>query len=124
MQQAITFYNFTDKVFSWTWDKVPYTFKPKSRYMMEDWKARHFAKHLANLHCNEQQISVMDPRHEEYMAMALPKEDVVEAEDASKLATDLMNLKEEAKPEAKKKGRPKKVLDEDTFEGYEAPKSE
>lgn len=124
MQKAITFCNFTDKPFSHTWDSVPYNFLPGQKFMMEDWKARHFAKHLANFVLNEQGKSVADPSHKDLMKKAMPDEDEVIAVSASEMTTKLLNYKQdETAPEVKKDkgGRPRKSavkpMDEETFEG-------
>jgi len=40
--------NFSDETFTYTWNKVPYTFKPGEYKYMEAGIANHFAKHLIN----------------------------------------------------------------------------
>jgi len=47
----VTFFNFTDQEFTGYWDKTPYHFAPGEKMRMEDWKAKHFAKHLADQFC-------------------------------------------------------------------------
>ena len=123
MQKAITFLNFTDEAFSYTWDSVPYNFLPGQKFMMEDWKARHFAKHLANYVLNKQGKSVADPSHKDLMKKAMPDDSEIVATTSSELDTMLLNHKQEEAPEVKKTkgGRPpksaSKPMDEDTFEG-------
>lgn len=40
--------NFSDEIFTHTWNKVPYTLKPGEYRFMEAGIANHFAKHLIN----------------------------------------------------------------------------
>ena len=47
MKQAL-FFNFTNKPFIGYWDGKPTTFKAGEKKYMEEWRARHFAKHLTN----------------------------------------------------------------------------
>lgn len=47
----VTFINDTDMDFVGVWDKVQYPFAPGEKMRMEDWKARHFAKHLFDQWC-------------------------------------------------------------------------
>lgn len=42
------FFNFTDKPFIGYWDGKAKTFKPGAKQYMEEWRARHYAKHLTN----------------------------------------------------------------------------
>lgn len=47
MKSAI-FHNFTTKPFTGYWNGKPKTFKPGDKVWMEEYLARHFAKHLTN----------------------------------------------------------------------------
>lgn len=47
MKQAL-FFNFTDKEFIGYWDGKAKKFKPGAKQYMEEWRARHYAKHLVN----------------------------------------------------------------------------
>ena len=42
------FFNFTDKPFIGYWDGKAKTFAPGAKQYMEEWRARHYAKHLTN----------------------------------------------------------------------------
>lgn len=122
MQKAIMFLNFTDEQFSHTWDSVPYNFPPGQKFMMEDWKARHFAKHLANFVLNKQGKSVADPSHKDLMKKAMPDEEGIVASSESELTTKLLNHEQsDVQVKKNKGGRPPKsqpkAMDEDTFEG-------
>ncbi len=46
-RQAL-FYNFTDKPFTGYWDGKAKVFAPGAKQYMEEWRARHYAKHLTN----------------------------------------------------------------------------
>ena len=46
--KTATFHNFTTKPFTGYWNGKAKTFKPGERVAMEDWRAAHYAKHLAN----------------------------------------------------------------------------
>lgn len=46
-RQAL-FFNFTEKPFTGYWDGKAKTFKPGAKQYMEEWRARHYAKHLTN----------------------------------------------------------------------------
>lgn len=49
--KIVTFFNFTDADFTGVWDSIPYHFAAGEKMRMEDWKAKHFAKHLADAWC-------------------------------------------------------------------------
>lgn len=46
--KTATFHNFTTKPFTGYWNGKAKTFKAGERVAMEDWRASHYAKHLAN----------------------------------------------------------------------------
>lgn len=46
--KIVKFVNFTDEDFTWSYNKVPYTFKAGEVKFMSEGIARHFAKHLVN----------------------------------------------------------------------------
>lgn len=46
--QSILFTNWTDRVFTHTWDREEFTFQPGQSIYLQDYLAKHFAKHLAN----------------------------------------------------------------------------
>lgn len=45
---VVKFTNFSDEDFTYTWNKIPYTFKAGAVKFMETGIANHFAKHLVN----------------------------------------------------------------------------
>ena len=96
MSTAIVFTNFSDETFVCSWDGTPYTFAPGQAMMVEDWKAYHFAKHLANREMqklDKNSMFLQDPRRNTLIAKALPGEKSLEVEDESKLTTELLNQK-------------------------------
>lgn len=46
--KIVKFTNFSNEDFTWTWNKVPYTFPAREFRFMETNIANHFAKHLIN----------------------------------------------------------------------------
>jgi hypothetical protein len=46
--KIVTLHNYLETPFTFYWAKVPYTLAPGERMRMEDWKARHAAKHMAD----------------------------------------------------------------------------
>jgi len=46
--QSILFTNWSDEAFTHTWDKEAVNFQPGQSIYLQDFLARHFAKHLAN----------------------------------------------------------------------------
>lgn len=50
--QAIQFKNFTDRDFTWSFDSIPYVFKAGQTIYLEEFKAKHFAKHLVDRELN------------------------------------------------------------------------
>ena len=56
MSQAIKFLNITDQDFTWSFDSIPYTFKAGETIYLEDFKAKHFAKHLVDRELNRLNI--------------------------------------------------------------------
>ncbi len=64
--QALKFKNFTDRDFTWSFDSIPYTFKAGESIYLEDFKAKHFAKHLVDRELDRLNIptSRIDKREE------------------------------------------------------------
>ena len=54
--EAITFKNWTDTDFTWSFDGVPHTFPAGSEMLLESHKAHHFAKHLTDRELNKRNI--------------------------------------------------------------------
>jgi hypothetical protein len=125
MEKAVLFTNFTNKDFTWTWANVPYEFKSGQSVYMEDWKAKHFAKHLVDRELQERGRQVNDPLREELLEKCFSQEIKVEE---TKMSDTLLNenadlefeeeleeVKEEVEEikEKKKPGRKAKVEEEE-----------
>lgn len=94
--KVVTFINDTDYPFVGLWDKVEYPFAPGEKMKMEDWKARHFAKHLFDLWCFE---NGKDNRRKEQWAIEKMASYIIEGTESmantpgeiSKLRSELMS---------------------------------
>mgnify|MGYP001581391306 CR=1 FL=1 len=102
MATAIIFKNDSPEEFTWSWDSTPYTFKAGQEYMMEDWKAQHFALHLADRELlRRDAVRTKDNQNPdtnlgneklraELMRRYLPDGEILTAPDASKLTTEIL----------------------------------
>lgn len=59
--ETILFTNWTDEDFIGLWDGVPYPIKKGQSMYLEDWKAKHFAKHLVDRELNKEGKPTSDP---------------------------------------------------------------
>lgn len=104
--QALKFRNFTDREFTWTFDSIPYTFKAGETIYMEEFKAKHFAKHLVDREMNILNIPTnMQVKRDELEKKCFTQEEAVSVSEA-------LNI-EETKKEGKK-GK-KEVKEEEAF---------
>lgn len=55
--KIVTFLNFTNEDFTYSWDSQPHTIKAHEQVEMEDWRANHAAKHLVNRELNKADLS-------------------------------------------------------------------
>lgn len=95
--QAIKFKNWTSEDFTWSFDKVPYTFKAGDSMYLEDFKAKHFAKHLADREMNRLKIPTdRKVDRDELERQCFPGDETVTPEVA-------INLNEEKKVKKTKK---------------------
>lgn len=111
MKQAL-FYNFTNKPFTGYWDGKPTTFKAGEKKYMEDWRAKHFAKHLVNQVLLEQgKENSTSPKFPEQVPdffNLFNKACIVEADqDENQDASDLIHKQHE--PSSNLPGNPAKV---------------
>lgn len=106
--KAVLFYNWTEKEFTHTWDKVEYTFPAGQKMYIQDYLANHFAKHLVDRELNEMKL----PTNHHSRAELLKKcfgEEQIESQSPVELETQLLNVKEEVEKEIKpRRGRPVK----------------
>ena len=107
--KAIKFKNFTDRDFSWKYDGIEYTFGAGQETYLEDFKAKHFAKHLI-----DRELTVLGIRTDsankriELEVLCFPG-------DAPVSVAKALDMEEKHK-EVKRKGRPKKVVEEEFSE--------
>lgn len=94
------FTNYTSEDFSWKWGGKTYTFKAGKSVYLEDFKARHFAKHLVDRELHKAGKQVDDPSRESLLAKCLTSEEA--SEDAT---TEVINKNKEM--ETKKPVAPK-----------------
>lgn len=133
--QIVTFFNNTDYDFIGQWDKVEYPIAAGEKMRMEDWKAKHFAKHLFDLWCHH---NGKDNRRKEHWAIEKMASFILIGSDTmantpgeiSKLKTDLLSdgmntvypkesdqiaaqriVKQQPDAEKKRIGRPPKLKD-------------
>ncbi len=106
--QAIKFKNYTNEDFTWSYDSVPYTFKAGQEMYLEEFKAKFFAKHLADRELNKANKATNDVQARNAIeAQCFPADDAVSPEVA-------LDINEKVKA-AKGKGK-KKVEKEEEFE--------
>lgn len=138
--RTVVFINWSGHEFTGYWNSIPYKFQAGEKKYMEEWRARHFAKHLANRellrdgHENDTSPKLKDGKYDnerfnEYLNKAIIDVEVQPSEPAD-VGLDVLNrnlpeLNEDPVEEVvvlKKSGRPKKAKpstpsDEDAFEG-------
>jgi len=111
------FYNFTNKPFTGYWDGKPKTFKAGAKQYMEDWRAKHYAKHLANqVLLEEGKENSTSPKFPEqvpdFMNLFNKACIIEENQDAGQDESDLINKQHEATmniPTENKKAKAGKV---------------
>ena len=59
--ETILFTNWTDEDFIGYWDSISYPIKKGQSIYLEDWKAKHFAKHLVDRELNKEGKPTSDP---------------------------------------------------------------
>lgn len=112
--QAIKFKNFSTEDFTWSFNSIPYTFKAGQEMYLEDFKAKHFAKHLIDRELNRQNIPTNDKQNRAKLeALCFPGDAPAVTEDE---AIDIEETKkEEERKEIKAKKGKKKVEVEEEF---------
>lgn len=106
------FINWTNEDFTWKWGGEATTIKANESIWMQDWKADHFALHLADRELNKKGLPTDHFTKAEIISKTI-SESGVETQNADTLETELLNRNEGIEPaqeEAPKKkmGRPKK----------------
>ena len=95
MAKAILFKNYTEEDFTWAWGGDEYTFKAGQVTYLEDWKAKHFAKHLINRELHKMGRQVNDFMRESLLKKCLGEETADETEE--KIKDLILNEKEAVK---------------------------
>lgn len=117
MEKIVLFKNWTDEDFTCTWNKVPHSFKAGESRHMEDWKAEHFANHLADRELIRSGKETIDPSKPALIQKALSGgEEVVKEKMVSELAEKnvenvekVVEKEEEEFPDLKKDETPKET---------------
>ena len=122
VHKSVRFTNWTEEDFTFHWDSVAYTVKAHESMNMEDWKARHAAKYLAERELNnenkalektpKEQDIYFTPKKTEYMNRCFG-ETIAEASTADELGVKMMNLPAEPVKVPAKRGRPPVVKEEE-----------
>lgn len=127
MEKIVLFKNWTKEDFTHTWNKEPHTFKAGESKHMEDWKAEHFAGHLADRELTKAKLVTTDPSKKEMIKKALSgAEEVSKEKIVSELAeknTEKEEQKQETKEEQKEetKQEPKEEQEFPDLEKDETP---
>lgn len=133
------FFNFTNKPFTGYWDGKARTFKAGAKMYMEEWRARHYAKHLTNQvllelgkeNATSPKFPNQVPEFMEIFNKAFIKEEDQMEENID--ASDLINKqhqaqKAEVEPTIVDKEEPQVIAvpeeDEEEFEGMKEGKDE
>lgn len=108
--QALQFRNFTDIDFTHNFDSIPYTFKAGQTIYLEDFKAKHFAKHLVDRELNKSNIPTNNlSERAKLEILCFPSDEVVTPQEA-------LDINETEKAfEKKKAGKPAKKVEEEEF---------
>lgn len=70
--KAVNFYNFSNEDFSYTWDGEVFDFPAGERVMLQEYLARHFAKHLVDRELNNAKLDTNHFSRRELERKALP----------------------------------------------------
>jgi hypothetical protein len=107
--KQVLFVNFSDEAFTGYWNSVPETFAPGQSKHMQDWLARHYAKHLANRELlkaglethtspKEKDGKIDDAYFLEYFYKAFIADEAAPERTAVQLETDVLNANAGAPP--------------------------
>lgn len=101
-RKAILFTNHTAKDFSWDWNSTTYTFKAGESMLLEDYLAKHFAKHLADREFEGREI-VGGALHNQMMAKFLSNpEEEIKGEDETQVKQKIIDKRSNMKKKKKK----------------------
>ena len=124
--KTVLFVNFTSEAFEGSWDNVKTNFAPGESRHMEDWRAAHFAKHLANRELikagQETHTSPKSPEQDpifmSFFLKAYIDEGAPQVKESQIAAEVIAANAEEEAPKKTKKGVKSKASDEE-FEGLQ-----
>lgn len=106
--KAVSFTNWTDQDFTYTWDKMEFTFQAGQSIYIQDFLAYHFAKHLIDRELNENKLPTNHQSREELLKKCIG-EHKLESTSSVELETQILNVQEEIEKENKpRRGRPAK----------------
>lgn len=109
--KAVKFRNYTDHDFSWKYDGIEYTFRAGETMFLEDYKAAHFAKHLIDRELGKLGISTGTlSERTKLEQQCLPGDEPITQHEAIQIEEE---KKEAIIKEEKKRGRPKKIVEEE-----------
>lgn len=133
MQNAVMFVNFSDEDFTCSWDGMFETFKAGEPMYIPYFKFIRYQKHLVDREMNKAKIQTNNHLRKDYEAkcsvpvvkaeikalQSIAKKEAEKIKAETNIEKEIADAKGVAVPaEAlKKRGRPKKVMDESTFEG-------
>jgi len=109
--QAIQFTNFSNETFTHAWDKQEYTFQPGQTIYLQDYLAKHFAKHLIDRELNKIDKRTNDQLSRQAM-MSKCFGNASDAMSALKAETEAINLNQEEPKIEEKVAEPVEVKDE------------
>ena len=115
--QAVKFRNFTKEDFTYSWDSIPFTFKAGQEIYLEEYKARHFAKHLVDLELNRLGKPTNNAAERDRLTRLcfvdeapISTMEAMQIEEKNKaLESKEAPISTETEPPKRKAGRPKKV---------------
>jgi len=79
-KKIVTFVNFSDEDFTYTWDGHPMSFKAKEAKEIEEYLAIHFAKHLVNREMNKRNLRTDHFSRQEFIEKCFVIEDEITEE--------------------------------------------
>ena len=92
--EAVLFTNFSNDVFTHEWDKQQYTFQPGQTIYLQDYLARHFAKHLIDREINRIDRNTSDILLREQMMKRCVAGTSTPTASAVQIETEILNKNE------------------------------
>lgn len=115
--KAVNFYNFSDEDFSYTWDRDVFDFPAGETVKLQEYLAKHFAKHLVDRELNKAKLATNHFSRESLIAKALPgygEEEKPVTKSEAKIVAELLNAEPEVKEvKAKRKKKEEEPKEEE-----------